>query len=88
MKEDDGTACKSIIGAVSGDTMTGAKFRVCMIELYLGLKKNNIDGEILLLIETAVRISQILYMTEDDRNPRNIFACTTAHGYITSCAIN
>ena len=35
------TACESIINAVSGDTMTGAKFRVCMIELYLGLKKKN-----------------------------------------------
>ena len=82
LKEDDRTACESIIGAVSGDTMTGAKFRVRMIKLYLGLKKNNIDREILLLIETAIRISQILYMTEDDRNPRNIlrlYNCTWLH---------
>ena len=52
--------------------MTGAKFRTCMIELYIGLKGRNTDSEILLLVESAMRISEILYMPEAERNPRNI----------------
>ena len=42
LKGDDCTTCESIINAVSGDTMTGAKIRVCMLELYLGLKNNRL----------------------------------------------
>lgn len=55
--------------AVSGDTMTGAKHQVCLIELFLCLRKLNVSSKIL---ETAVRISEILYMFEEHRNPRNI----------------
>ena len=65
-------ACEEVIIAVSGDTMTGAKCRVCLMELFLCLRKVNVSGKILLLVETAVRISEILYMFEEHRNPRNI----------------
>ena len=35
LKGDNRTACEEVITAVSGDTMTGAKCRVCLIELSL-----------------------------------------------------
>ena len=71
LKGDERTTCEEIIKAATGDTMTGAKCRVCLIELFLGLQKIGISKEILLLIESALRISEVLYMHED-RNPRNI----------------
>ena len=33
LKGDNSTACEEAITAISGDTMTGAKCRVCLIEL-------------------------------------------------------
>ena len=72
LKGGNRTTCEEVITAVSGDTMTGAKCRVCLIELFFCLRKLNVSSEILLLVETAVRISAILYMFEEHRNPRNI----------------
>lgn len=53
-----------------------------MIELFLYLLNRPVDKEILLLVETAVRISELLYMEDVDRNPRNIlrlYNCTWIH---------
>ena len=73
--------CEEILAAHK-DTMTGAKCRVCMIEIYLYLLKRLVSGDILLLIETAVRISELLYMNDTERNTRNIlrlYNCTWLH---------
>ena len=69
LKGDNRTACEEVITAVSGDIMTGAKHRVCLIELLLCLRKLNVSSDILFLVESAVRISEILYMDEEHGNP-------------------
>lgn len=48
-----------IIQATTSNTMTGAKFRVCMIQLF---HKRSTPSEVLMVIETAVRMSELLYM--------------------------
>ena len=48
------------------DTMTGAKCHTCMIEIYLYLLKQSVSRGILHLIETAVRISEILYINDTE----------------------
>ena len=53
-----------------------------MIQLYLYLMKRPVSKDILLLIETAVRISELLYMNDTERNTRNIlrlYNCTWLH---------
>ena len=67
--------------------MTGAKFRVCMIQLFLCFHKRSIPSEVLMVIETAVRISEPLYMIEAYRNPRNIlrlYKCSWLHHELCS----
>ena len=78
---EERSTCEAILAAHK-DTMTGAKCRVCMIEIYLYLLKQSVSRDILLLIETAVRISEILYMNDTERNTRNIlrlYNCTWLH---------
>ena len=80
-KEDDRTTCQQAIAANKGSTMTGAKCRICMIELFLHLHRP-VSSEILLLVETAVRISELLYMHDSNRNTRNIlqlYNCVWLH---------
>ena len=71
-KGDDRTMCDQVIAANKGSTMTGAKCRVCMIQLFLHLLHRPVSSEILLLVETAVRISELLYMHDSNRNTCNI----------------
>lgn len=76
--------CEQVIAANKGSTMTGAKCRVCMIELFLYLLHRPISTEIL---ETAVRISELLYMHDSDRNTRNIlqlYNCVWLHHELCS----
>ena len=72
LKGEKRTACEEVIRAITVDTMTGTKCRVCLIELFLCLRKLDVTTDILLLIESAVRISELLYMSEEHRNLRNI----------------
>ena len=86
-KGDDRTTCEQVIAANKGSTMTGAKCRVCMIELFLHLRHRPVSSEILLLVETAVRISELLYMHDSDRNTRNIlqlYNCVWLHHELCS----
>ena len=53
-----------------------------MIELFLAFLSLPVPSEIMLLLETAVRMSELLYLTEDNRNPRNIlrlYNCSWLH---------
>ena len=78
---EERTMCEDILAAHK-DTMTGAKYRVCMIEFYLYLLKRPVSRDILVLIKTAVRISELLYMNDTERNTRNIlrlYNCTWLH---------
>ena len=49
--------------------MTGAAYRLMSIELFLHVKKTNADPSILLLLETAVRISELIYLPDEKRTP-------------------
>ena len=51
--------------------MTGAAHRLMSIELFLHVKKASADPSILLL-ETAVRISELIYLPDEKRTPRRI----------------
>ena len=78
---DDRTMLSDLIAANKDNTMTGAKCRLCMIELFLYLINHQVDKEIL-LVETAIRISKLPYLEDVDRNPRNIlrlYNCTWIH---------
>ena len=86
-KGEDRTTCKQVISANKGSTMTGAKCHVCMIELFVHLLHRPVSSEILLLVETAVRISELLYMHDADRNTRNIlqlYNCVWLHHELCS----
>jgi len=50
----------------------GADYRMVLIETYLYLFETNISTDILLLVETILRLSQILYLPEKERTPRRI----------------
>ena len=66
--------------------MTGAKCHICMIELFLHLHRP-VSSEILLLVETAARISELLYMHDSNRNTRNIlqlYNCVWLHHELCS----
>ena len=81
------TKCEQVIAANKGSTMTGTKCRVCMIELFLHLLRQPVSSEILLLVETAVRISELLYMHDSNRNLRNIlqlYNCVWIHHELCS----
>ena len=66
--------------------MTGANYRVIAIELLLSLMQANVDPAILLLVETVVRISELLYLPEKRGHHATFFNSTTALGYIMSYA--
>ena len=54
--------CEDIITATISDKMTCADHRILILNLYLHLKQQHVDERILNLLETAIRISQILYL--------------------------
>ena len=57
------SSCKEVIEANTKD-MTGAAYRLMSIELFLHVKKANADPSILLVLETAVRISELIYLPD------------------------
>ena len=58
----------------SKDKTTGADLRCCLIEVYLLLCNAEIDGNIVLLLASLVRMSEILYSSYEVRNPRQVLA--------------
>jgi len=64
--------CEDIIKANTHEKMMGADYRMVLIETYLYLFETNISTDILLLVETILRLSQILYLPEKERTPRRI----------------
>lgn len=79
---DSRAAVEEIIKATTSNTMTEARYRVCMIEVLLYLMRQPVSKEIIMLVQTAVQKSHMLYMSEADINPRNIlclYNCSWLH---------
>ena len=66
------SSCKEVIEANTKYNMTGAAYCLMSIELFLHVKKANADSSILLLLETAVRISELIYLPDKKRTPRRV----------------
>ena len=78
---------KEIIEANTKDKMTGADHRMIAIELRLSLVQASVDPAITLLTDTAVRISELLYLPEEKRTPCRIlqlYNCTWLHHQLCS----
>ncbi len=61
---------------------TGADLRVALLEAYKLLHCQDIDNDVKLLIQTAVKISQIFYASEEKRSPKavlQLYNCTWLH---------
>ena len=57
------------------------------IELHLSLAQDSVDPAILLLVDTVVRICELLYLPEEKRTPRRIlqlYNCTWVHHELCS----
>ena len=65
-------AVEEIISATVSDTMTCADHRIVIIQLLLYLKQQNIHQHLHDLLDTAVRISQLLYLPAEKRTTQNI----------------
>ena len=64
-------SCKDIIASNSRDKVTGADYRTILFELYLHFSNLTIvDKSILLLLRTAIKLSELLYMSDDKRTPK------------------
>ena len=62
--------------------MTCADHRILILQLFLYLEKQNVTKGLLDLLQTAIRISQILYLPAENRTPRRIlqlYNCTWLH---------
>ena len=87
LKGEDRIVCEQVIAANRGSTMTGAKCWVCMIQLFLHFLHQPVSNEIILLVETAVRISELLYMHDSGRHTWNIlrlYNCVWLHHELCS----
>lgn len=81
------SSCKEVIEANMKDNMTGAAYRLMSIELFVHAKNANADHSILLLLETALRISELIYSTDEKRTPRRVlqlYNCTWLHHELCS----
>ena len=81
------SSCKEVIEANMKDNMTGAAYRLMSIELFLHAKKADADSSILLLLETAVRMSELIYSIDEKRTPRlvlQLYNCTWLHHALCS----
>lgn len=79
--------CEDIIKANTHEKMTEADYRMVLIETYLYLLETNISTDILLLVETILCLSQILYLPEKERTPRRIlqmYICSWLHHELCS----
>ena len=59
---DTRKTCENIITATVSDKMTCTDHRILILNLYLHLQQQHVDKRILNLLETAIRMSQILYL--------------------------
>ena len=76
---------QEIIEANSTEKITGADYRVTAIGLLLSLMQAIVDPAILLLVETVVRISELLYLPEKKGHHTTFFNSTTTLGHIIRC---
>ena len=65
LKDDERTQCQDLITAKIRQKVSAADVRTTMIFLYAILEKVDINPDILELVKTAVKISEILYSSED-----------------------
>ena len=72
MPQELKNSCKEVIEANTKDNMTGAAYRLMSIELFLHVKKANVDPSILLLLETGVRLSELIYLSDEKQTPRRV----------------
>ena len=61
-----------IIKSTTTDKMTGADFRITAIQIYLFFLEKTVSPNILKVMETAVCMSKMLYLSDKDRHPRHI----------------
>lgn len=62
--------------------VSGAILRTAAIKLLIKLHKSSVDGKILSLLDTIVRISQLLYLPDIKRSPKmvlRLYNCTWFH---------
>ena len=75
-------SCEDIIAATVSNKMTCADHWVLIMQLYLHLHQQKASKRILDLLETVIRISQILYIPAEERTPRwilQLYNCTWLH---------
>ena len=63
---------EQIISATVSDTMTCADHRIALIQLFLYLRQQSIGKDLHNLVETAVRISEMIYLPAERHTPQNI----------------
>ena len=62
-----------IIETTTRQTSSAVHLRVAIIKVYLKLLKlKDVDESVVLLLKTVVKIAQLLYLQESDRNPRTV----------------
>ncbi len=67
--------CKTedlLTATLSKDKVTGSDLRKTLIQLYLLLSNTNASAPVVRLLQTAVKIGEILYSTEEHRTPRQV----------------
>ena len=56
------------------DMKTGGDYRLTMIHLLTHLRKRTVQPEILLLVQSLVEISELLYAVDSKRSPKSILS--------------
>ncbi len=57
---------------LSKDKVTGSDLRKTLIDLYLLLSSSGVSRSVVLLLQTTVKIGQILYSNAEHRTPRQV----------------
>ena len=79
---DTRKTCEDIITATVSDKITCADHRILILNLYLHLQQQHVNKKIINLLETAIRMSQILYLQAEKRTQRRIlqlYNCAWLH---------
>ena len=66
--------CKDLQEARLGQKVSAADMRATVISLYELLLKETTDSTVLDLLKTVVKISEILYLGEENRSPKQVLA--------------
>jgi len=66
------SATNLIQATLSKDKTTGADLRRTLINLYLLLTNHGASASTVLLLKTAVNMSEVMYLSEEHRTPRRI----------------